>query len=209
MTMTTATITAKATKTTRSEEPEWIVLVVVAVALLAGWFLKLSVEGQTETFSDGTISLSYPTTWLREPALPGEALVMKASDLHSTSLYRPNIAIHLTQAAPALPGADDRLTPTVTTWTFGNSQKLSHYRVLATEKVEIASQPAIKIDYTYISEPIASPYRRALPVVVEAVDYVILNQDQAYVVTLAADAQDFEPEQGRFKTILSSLSFKS
>jgi hypothetical protein len=96
----------------------------------------------------------------------------------------------------------------MTTWTFGASQKLANYRVLGTEKMEVAGQPALRIDYTYVSEPIASPYRRALPVVVEAVDYIILYGDSAYIVTLAADAQQFEAEQGQFETILSSLNFK-
>ncbi len=133
---------------------------------------------------------------------------MKASNFHSTSLYRPNVTIQLAQPAPALPGTEDQLTPTVTTWTFGASQKLAHYRVLSTEKVAVAGQPAVRVDYTYVSEPIASPYRRALAVVVEAVDYLILYGDSAYVVTLAADAQQFEAEQGQFEAILSSLSFK-
>lgn len=206
--MTTATMTAKVVKTARREEPEWLVFLLVAIALLAGWFLKISIEGRAETFTDGNISLSYPATWFREPMAAAQGLALKASDLHSASLYRPAVALQLTQAAPALPDTEDRLTPTVTTWTFGNSQKLSNYRVLSTEHVDIAGQKAIRIDYTYVSEPIASPYRRALPVVVEAVDYVILSQDQAYVVTLAADAHDFEQAQDQFETILNSLSFK-
>jgi hypothetical protein len=206
--MTTAAITAKAVKTARREEPEWIVFLVVAIALLAGWFLKMSIEGRSETFTGGNLSISYPASWVREGSAPDQGLALKASNLHSTSLYRPNVAIQLTQAAPALPGTEDQLTPTVTTWTFGNSQKLANYRVLGTEKVEVTGQPASRVDYTYVSEPIASPYRRALPVVVEAVDYIILYGDSAYVVTLAADAQQFEAEQGRFETILSSLRFR-
>jgi hypothetical protein len=202
-------MTANAVKTTKREEPEWIVFALVAVALLAGWFLKMFIEGRTETFTDGNIAINYPAAWFREPMAAEQGLALKASDLHSASLYRPTLALQLTQAAPALPGTkEDRLTPTVTAWTFGNSQNLSNFRVLGTEHVNIAGQNAIRIDYTYVTEPIDSPYRRALPVVVEAVDYIIIAQDQAYVVTVAADAHDFEQAQDEFKTILDSLAFK-
>lgn len=207
MTSTTITGAALAVKTGKREEPEWIVFVVVAVALMLGWFLKMSVENSTATFSGAGISINYPATWLREPGAGAADLLFKVSDLRSGSLYPTNLTLQMTEPAQAPVGDEDKLTPSVTSWGFGRSQTLDNYRVLSTKSVTLAGQPAAQIDYTYVSNPIASPYRQALPVVVEATDYLTLFQDKLYIITIAADATRFEQNKDRFETVLQSIAF--
>lgn len=207
MTSTTMTGAAVSVKTGKREEPEWIVFVVVAVALIVGWFLKMSVENSTTTFSGEGISINYPTTWLREPGAGAAGLLFKVSDLRSGSLYSTNLTLQTTEPVQAPAGDKDKLTPSVTSWGFGRSQALNNYRVLSTKSITLAGQPAAQIDYTYVSNPITSPYRQALPVVVEATDYLTLFQDRVYIITTAADSTRFEQDKDRFETILRSMVF--
>jgi hypothetical protein len=95
----------------------------------------------------------------------------------------------------------------VTAWTFQRGQELEGYRVLGTEAVQVDNIDGVRIDYAYVSDPIASPYRRALPVVVEAVDYLLPYQGKLYVITLAADAGRFEPEAAQFEALLRRVDF--
>ncbi|MFN8457945.1 MAG: hypothetical protein U0401_25390 [Anaerolineae bacterium] len=209
MTSTPMAQSISAIKTAKREEPEWVVVVVVAIALLLGWLLKTSIESRTDAFNGAGVSLSYPAAWLREPNPAEEGLVFQASDLRSGSLFRTNVALRMAAPPANLAASEDKLTSAVTTWTFGRSQVLDNYRILATETAQVGGQPAGRVVYTFVNEPIANPYRWALPVVVEAVDYVFLHQGQVYVLTLAADGNRFEPEQGRFEAIIRSVTLTS
>jgi len=205
MTTTNAAIPVRKVK---REEPEWVVVVVVAVALLIGWLLKTSVESRTVTFSNPDLTLSYPATWLREMGAAEEEVVLKVSDVRSGSLYRTHLTIQVTDAPPQVRQEGvDPMTSMVAAWTFQRGQELEGYRVLSTEAVEVDGIGGTRIDYAYVSDPIASPYRKALPVVVEAVDYLLPYQDKVYVVTLAADGDRFEQESSSFEAILGSVDF--
>ena len=46
------------------DEPEWVVWLTVAVALVLGFFLMYFVTNQTGTATAGNTTLSYPSTWV-------------------------------------------------------------------------------------------------------------------------------------------------
>lgn len=201
-------MTTNAVATSRRQEPEWVVFVVIIVALLLGWFLKSSVEGQTARTTIENLSLTYPASWLKVPSVAGQDALWSAADARSGSVYPTQLVIRKASLSPAAPGSDDRLAPSISSWTFGRGQTLNHYQVLETKRLNLAGQAAAEIDYAFVNQPIASPYRRALPVVVEAVDYLVPSQETLYIITLAADSSRFAQEQAQFETILQSLAFK-
>ena len=43
---------------------EWLVIGLVILALIAGWVLKGSIQGQTAAFASETLSVRYPVDWL-------------------------------------------------------------------------------------------------------------------------------------------------
>ena len=43
---------------------EWLVIGLVILALIAGWVLKVSIQGQTAPFASETLSVHYPVDWL-------------------------------------------------------------------------------------------------------------------------------------------------
>ena len=207
--MTTTSVTTPA-RPAKREEPEWVVVAVVVVALLIGWMLKSLVESRTVTFSGSALSLNYPATWFRELNPDDGDVILSATDLGSGSLYRSRVTVRTIELLPQLAGIDDETASAaaaITAWTFQRSQDLDGYRVLSTESTELDGHRGVRVDYAYVSGPIASPYRKALPVVVEAVDYLFPVGDQTIVITTAADGTQFEQESQRFATILSSVDF--
>ena len=206
--MTTTSVTAPA-RPVKREEPEWVVVAVVVGALLIGWMLKSLVESRTVTFSGPALSVNYPATWFREMNPDDGDVILGVTDLGFGSLYRSRLTVRAIEALPQLARVDDEASAsaTVTAWTFRRSQDLDGYRVLSTGSTELDGHRGVRIDYAYVTDPIASPYRKGLPVVVEAVDYLFPVGDQTIVITTAADGAQFEQESQRFATILSSVDF--
>ena len=48
----------------RESLTEWLVIGLVILALIVGWILKVSIQGQTATFASETLSVRYPVDWL-------------------------------------------------------------------------------------------------------------------------------------------------
>jgi hypothetical protein len=207
--MTTTSVTTPA-RPVKREEPEWVVVAVVVVALLIGWMLKNQVESRSVTFSGPALSLNYPATWFRELNPDDGDVIFSVTDMGFGSCYRSRVTVRATEALPQLAGMDDdaaSATAAVTAWTFQRSQDLDGFRLLSTKSTELDGHRGVRINYAYVSDPIASPYRKALPVVVEAVDYLFSVGDQTIVITTAAAGTQFEQESQRFATILSSVDF--
>lgn len=194
----------------RRAEPEWVVVVVVVVALLAGWGLKTVVESETATFSGDGVTLAYPAGWVREDNLEG-GVIFRASDMRSGSLYPTHVTLAATEALPQLPvdpgaAAFDKMTPAITAWSFQRGQELTAFRVLDTAPTQIGGREGAVLHYAYVAEPLAGPFRQALPVVVEAMDYLIPTGDRTLVLTVAADGAQFQAANVRwFQTLLSSV----
>ena len=207
--MTTTSVPTPA-RPVKREEPEWVVVAVVVVALLIGWMLKSLVESRTVTFSSSALSLNYPATWFREVNPDDGDVILGVTDLGFGSPYGSRVTVRTIEALPRLARMDDEASAAaaaVTAWTFQRSQDLDGYRVLSTGSAELDGHRGVRINYAYVSDPIASPYRKALPVVVEAVDYLFPVGDQTIVITTAAAGTQFEQESQRFATILSSVDF--
>ena len=86
------------------------------------------------------------------------------------------------------------------------ASSLNGYRELASERMTVrGDQPALVTSYAYIADPTLDMGATGLPVVVEAQDIVFLQDGQLVIVTLAADANDWQDEQGEFAIVTNSL----
>ena len=203
---------AAPTKGVRRTEPEWVVVVVVVVALVAGWLLKSYVEGSTVAFTSPEVSLSYPALWLRD-VNPDAVTLFGASDMRSGSSYSSNVAVYVSAALPSLPAASgqadiEKMTPAITAWSFRRGQELDGFRVLGTEPAQLGGRVGAMIHYAFVSDPISSPFRKALPVVVEAADYLVPLVDKTIILTVAADGMRFGEDNSRwFQPIVRSVAF--
>ena len=78
--MTTATQARR--QPVRTEEPEWLVWLLVIVLLAAGAIVRTAVTGRTQPVSQGNVSLTIPATWA----------VLSPSDGAEVSGYRPPVS---------------------------------------------------------------------------------------------------------------------
>jgi len=83
---------------------------------------------------------------------------------------------------------------------------LAAYRILSTELGAVDGIEASKVTYAYVTEP-AGSFQQGIPVVVQAVDWVVILQGKAYTLTFAAKAENFA-EEGSFHSILASVDFR-
>lgn len=182
-----------------------LVLVCLAVALTAGWFFKSAVQSQTQTIEDPLtgLRLKLPAAWQADQEVPN--VILAASDNHSASTFKTKLTI-VSRQIDAAAGLDpativDRVVEK-------HQADLMGYHLLAIE--EVNGRPADKarlISYAYVVQPesVDRPFQASLPVVVQAADYLIFEPGRYYILTLAADSQEFESQAQDFELILKSV----
>jgi len=199
----------EATKSVRRAVPlkgwldELLVVVLLIVALIVGWAVKGWVQGQSISFSsdDGALSLRYPADWLEQV---NKDALLTVSDIQGEGTFKPMFSVATTEMNPDFP-----LTPNdlVVTMSLQKAEDLAAYRILDTDSGMVDGMEASKVLYAYVAEP-AGGLQQSIPVVVEAVDWLVIHQGKAYVLTFAATADSFAQEEGAFNSILASVDLR-
>lgn len=182
---------------------ELLVIALVIVALTVGWAVKGWVEGRTLSFTsdDGALSLRYPADWLEQTS---KDALLTVSDIRGRGTFKPTFALSTKEMDPDYP-----LTPhdLIVTMSLEKAEELTAYRILTTDSGTIGGIEASEVSYAYVAEPVGN-LQQSLPVVVEAVDWVVIHQGRAYVLTFAAAAADFAQQERTFNSILTSVDFR-
>jgi len=179
----------------------------LALALAAGWFFKSAVQGQTQTIEDPLtgLRLSVPATWQADQDVPN--VILAASDSHSASTFKTRLTV-ISRQVEAGGGLDpDQIVERVVQQ---HESDLQGYHLLSIDPASagnLAAGTARLISYAYVVQPesVDRPFQAALPVVVQAADYLIFTADRYYVLTLAADSQDYENQAQNLELILKSI----
>jgi hypothetical protein len=216
--------TAKSQARLRGEGlTEWFVIGLVILALIVGWVLKVSIQGQMATFASETLSVRYPVDWLL--GKDEEALfTVKAPDSPSTfntifsARVEPLEETEEQEYVFKVEGVDASVMPlgqvtglnaAANRIVMGKNKDLKEYNVLSTTPTTLSGQDAIAIEYAYVDSPRAGwATAPSLPVVVQAVDTVTVKGAQVYIFTYAADAHIFAQEKGTLAAILESVNLK-
>ena len=86
------------------------------------------------------------------------------------------------------------------------SQDLLRYRELDAVTVTVNGQPGILVTYAYVADPTREQGAIAPPVVVQAQDLIFPSgENQALIVTVAADAATWDEEEPAIQIIMDSL----
>jgi hypothetical protein len=166
------------------EEPEWIVVITVLVALTLGGVLVLVATGQTAVISVDNLTCKYPANWsLTQDKVLGN---IGATDMSSDARISVRVFRKLDPTKPVT--LDDLMTMR----SFEQAQNLSLYRVLTTRKVAVDGNGSIVLSYAYINEPAKSAYQASLPQVMRGADYLVPYQGQVYLVSYEADASSWQ-----------------
>jgi len=195
---------AKTARTQRDRWADWLVVGIVAVALLLGWATKSWAEGSTEQFTDPEtgLSLNYPTGWLTSC---GKDCLFQARDPQSGP-FKLTYRVTADKLDPAHPVS---LVDAVNVTSVNQARKLTAFRLLDIETVSEEGQPpsAIWARYVYVDEK-PDPFRESLPAVVLGLDYTAVKGEHLYTFTLLASETDFEEAEKDFKAFIKDAGFE-
>jgi len=181
-----------------------LVIGLFAVALIAGWGLKVWAEGKATTFTalDATLSLRYPATWATQ-AKKGTLLSIR--DLQSEGTFKATFAVEAKELDPAaIKPVQDLVEPL----TEERGQELTAYRVLEKSDTEVDGTEAVRISYAYVDEPIEGPFQTSMPVIVQGVDVLVVHGSNLYVFTFTAPATTFSQQAETLNAILQSVNLE-
>jgi hypothetical protein len=216
--------TAKSQARLRGEGlTEWLVIGLVILALIAGWVLKVLIQGQTATFASETLSVRYPVDWVLGK---DEEALFTVTDPDSISTFKTTFSARVEPLEEVkeeeyvfkVEGVDASVKPlgqvsglnaAANRIIMCKNRDLKEYNVLSTTPATLSGQNAIAIEYAYVDSPKAGwATAPSLPVVVQAVDTVTVKGDQVHIFTYAADANSFAQEKGTLAAIMESVRLK-
>lgn len=202
---------------------EWLVIGLVILALIVGWVLKVSIQGQTATFASEALSVRYPVDWLLGK---DEEALFTVTDPDSLSTFKTTFSARVEPLGQVeeqeyvfkVEGVDASVKPlgqvtglsaAANRLVMRRNKELKEYNVLSAREATLRGQEALAIEYAYVDSPRAGwATAPSLAVVVQAVDTVTVRGDQVYIFTYAADANVFAQEKGILAAILESVSLK-
>ncbi len=192
-------------RSTRAEEPEWLVWLLVAVLLGIGLLVRTAILNRTTTFSQAGVSVQYPAAWI---ALDNEGPneLFSAGEPFDSGLFPARIAV-LQAPVSSVNKNMESLGDLALWWSDRGTRDLLGYKVLNIEPVKVRGQDAVRIDYAYVAEPaLASP--NSIPIVAHGADILVRQGESVTVVRLLADADAFEGLGGTWDRIVGSLEVK-
>jgi len=192
----TTNATAKRTIDWGKRLPDLAVVLLILVALGAGWLLKTGVENRSQAFSGGGVSAQVPAGWLR--LNPSGSEVLHAIDRSASGFSTTYLIEALPVAADAQPGQVASLV------TLARGKALTAYRVLNQQDVLVQGQKATEIEYVYV-ESAANLSHAIYPAVVHGLDFIFIQNGKATIVGYRADQAAFDADLGRFYRFLVTV----
>ncbi len=182
---------------------EWMVILVVAVALAAGWGVKTFAENQVEPYSMAGVDVSYPAGWFASGPAAG---VLRFRDTSSGGTpaqieVRAATAVDAEAAAQALALEADALS-------LKRARELTAYRVLSSDDARYRGQPALHISYVFVQDE-SNAFRQELPTVMLGEDLLAYQQGKIYVFSLQAPRGEFGGARRHFQALLGSAAFST
>ncbi len=177
------------------------VALVVLVALALGLVLRSTLESRTTTFQDKNtpLSISYPATWSNVAA--NKNLLLDVEDPRSAGAFKTELQVDARgldlSSPPTLQQLVDRRVQ--------ENSKLTAYHLIATGEDTVGGARANRLEYAYVVQPIDQPRRASLPVVVHAVNYVVVTRDNVFYITLNAPEQEFADANAQLSQILRTV----
>lgn len=179
------------------------VALVVLVALTLGFLLFVQVTGRTRAFQavDVPFSIALPATWVDVESL--QDVILKVEDPQTGSAFKTTFTVESRDLDPQSP-------PTLQELVDRRVQlraELPGYHFLNSSEATIAGAKAARVEYAYVVQPIDTPRRASLPVVVVAREYIVVMPERSYFLTLAAPEHEFERAARRFEQMLATVRF--
>ncbi len=186
------------------QRQRWANLLVLLFGLGGLFFsllLREQVLGATVAYSNlqAGINAAYPVNWLLEEG--GSDHIFRIRDMSA-----PGFATTLQVAVQ--PVTDESAARNIfDALTLQRSRTLAAYTVTAEEPYVLPDgRETSSVSYSFVSTG-SNPFLRSVPVIVEGLDVLIFDRDQALVITWRANTEVFERELPHLQRFLQSLDF--
>lgn len=181
------------------EEPEWVVWLTVAGALIIGLILMFLVTGQSTTVTAGDTTLSYPSTWTTIDE-PGAAFA--AADPDTVFAFGPRVSVRQLDKATLAPpnvigGAstpESDLETAAANWTLQRQNTIVGYRTLNVLTTTVQGKPAIVVGSAYLLDSMLGG--GGLPGLMRAEDTIVLNGETFDILSFSTQSTDWDDDQG-------------
>jgi hypothetical protein len=195
----------------RVQEPQWVVYLTAAVALLIGLGLQFFATNQTQTGVVGPSSIAYPQSWVQvtEPGVD-----FTAADINDGGPYGARVSLRaldntvllstrlLNQKDPVV-APSELLAAGATTWSVQRGQDLVGYRVLGLNKTTVQGHEAINVESAYLMDSALGASTNGLPGLMHAVDTVTLRDNKFYILSYAVESSQFDRLSGLHDRLLA------
>jgi hypothetical protein len=177
------------------------VIALAILVLIAGWMMKITVEGERTPYLDpeSGFSFEYPSSWT---PIDRKGISISVHYLRAEGIHKPGFWIEA--KSPSLQ-ENLRIQALVAPLTVDRGRQLLGYRVLSVAEIELDGNKVMQIEYAYVEMPSASTVQTSVPVVVRAADTLLLDQDTLYIITYAAPEVSFPTYVAFFEEILESF----
>ena len=167
------------------------VAIVLVTALALGLVLRMQTGNRMTVFRDSTTSFSiaYPTTWGASESLT-DALI-KVQDPETNSPFKATLRVETRDIDSANPPTLQQLVDR----RVDLNGALTGYHFLSSDSATVGGVKAMKQEFAYVVQPNDQPRRASLPVVVRAIEYIVLAKTHVFYITLAAPSTEF-PDAG-------------
>lgn len=181
----------------RARWADLTVVVLVVVALIAGWLLREAVLSRATPFTVGNVSGRYPAGWTKET---GDDLLLRVRDPRggeSGAMFELRTRALAAEANPAM---------VLNALTLERAAQTTAYQTLRTEQVMVGGRAATSRTFTYVSVN-RNPYQERLPVVMKGMDLILEGDDRAIIATFVDRADDYDTSYRYFLAFVESLEF--
>ncbi|MBI4786884.1 MAG: PrsW family intramembrane metalloprotease [Chloroflexi bacterium] len=180
----------------KSEEPEWIVWLVVAVGLIAAWVLGSAVMGQTRTATSGKMTLTYPASWAQTTE---QGAAFAAYDFERGGIFGTRVSMRQKPIGDYLP-AQGTLDDAAANWALERQDQLLSFHLLNIIPTQIQGRAGAKLEYAYLLDP---PQGSSMPALMRAVDTLVVSGDQLLALSFAAESHQFASLDGLYDQLLA------
>lgn len=180
---------------------EWLVALVVVVALAAGWGLKAYAENAVEPYAADGLSVSYPAGWLASAPVEGVLRFRNAQAGGAAETLEVRLA-----AAGAEPSVE-ALAIEADALSLERAQDLIAYRVLETGHTTYRGQPALAVSYVYVADK-PDAFQQYLPKVMLGEDLLTFQQERVVIFSLQAPQDEFAAARRYLQALLDSATLR-
>jgi hypothetical protein len=174
---------------------EWTVLLVVLIALTAGWGVRSFAVNQTQSYSANGITVAYPYGW-SAASTPEGALRFKDKQAGGVA---PVLEVRVRPLASST-SITSTLAVEADALALTRAQQLTAYRTLETDEIQFKGQPAWRVTFAYVWDQ-PNAFEQHVPVVMLGEDVLTLQQGRLVVFSRQASERDFEALEAHFAVL--------